>query len=38
METQINVDGTHVPPNFDERTFNVNNIIGNIDHDEKGRN
>jgi len=38
MDTQINVDGAHVPPNFDERTFNVNHITGNVDQDEKGRN
>lgn len=33
----MNVDGSHVPPVFDERTFNVNDITGKVDHDEKGR-
>ena len=31
------VDGAHVPPQPDERTFNVNQITGDIDRDERGR-
>jgi hypothetical protein len=27
----------HVPPNFQERTFNIHNVTGNVDLDEKGR-
>jgi len=37
MDTTVNVDGMHVPPNFDEWTFNIHNITGNVDLDEKGR-
>lgn len=33
MDTVINVDGTHVPPQHDERTFNVNNITGKFETD-----
>lgn len=33
MDTVVNVDGSHVPPQFEERTFNINNITGKFDLD-----